>query len=183
MRSDRYRRIGHRELYRNPWVAVEAHEIVHPTGARGEHVLIVTPQACGVVVADDRDLLFARQPRFAAERLATEIVKGGQHAGESLLESAQRELREELGITAHRWVELGYLREIPSLVATPVVIFLARDVEFAAPQPDGQESIALIRLSIGAAIEAALAGEIDDAVTVAAIFRFAVLNGNVVRAY
>lgn len=173
MSSDPYRRLGCRELYKSIWLDVHAHQIVHPSGVPGEHILITTPQSCAVVVQDGGELLFARQPRFAARCHVIEIVKGGQHEGETAAECAKRELREELGITARDWSDLGRLREIPSIVDPPVNIFVARDLEFDAPEPAEEESISLVRLSIDQALDAALAGEIDDAVTVAALFRFA----------
>ena len=156
--SDPYRRIGMRELYRNPWLAVEAHDIVHPNGAPGEHVLVVTPRACGVVVEDGSELLFARQPRFGARRFVLEIVKGGGDAGESSLQSAQRELREELGVVADHWVSLGSLYEIPSIVNEPVALFVARGVTYVAPEPEAEESIDLVRMDAGEALNAAAAG-------------------------
>jgi hypothetical protein len=171
--TDPYRRLSRRQLHKSVWLGVETHRIVHPSGVPGEHILITTPQSCGVVVQDHGELLFTRQPRFAARCYVIEIVKGGQDEGESALECAQRELREELGVTARDWCDLGRLREIPSIVDPPIRIFLARDLEFNAPEPAQEESISLVRFSIDEALGAALAGEIDDAVTVAALFRFA----------
>ncbi len=78
METDPYERVSKRELYRNPWLAVEAHEIVHPNGMPGEHVLVVAPNPCAVVVEDGDALLFARQPRFGAQCVVLEIVKGGR---------------------------------------------------------------------------------------------------------
>jgi len=176
MKGDAYRRLSCRQLYESVWLGVEAHRIVHPSGVPGEHVLVTTPQSCGVVVQDHGDLLFTRQPRFAARCDVIEIVKGGQHEGENAQDCAKRELHEELGISAHLWSDLGRLREIPSIVDPPVTIFLARDLEFYAPEPAQEESISLVRLSIDEALDAALSGEIDDAVTIAALFRFARLR-------
>lgn len=172
-----HRRLRRRELYRNAWLAVEAHEIVHPSGVPGEHVLVITPQSCCVVVEDRGDLLFTRQPRFAARRDVVEIVKGGSGAGELPLDSAKRELREELGVTARHWSELGTLHEIPSIVEPPVALFLARELEYGVAAPAAEESITLVRLKIGDALDAAVSGEIDDAVTIAALFRFAFSSG------
>jgi 8-oxo-dGTP pyrophosphatase MutT (NUDIX family) len=179
MENDPYSRIDRREVYRNPWLAVEVHAIVHPNGTPGEHVLVVTPPTCAVVVEDRGDLIFARQPRFAQRRSVIEIVKGGGEAHESALASARRELREELGITAHAWSELGRLCEIPSIVSASVAVFLARDIEQGAPELEAVENICPVRLPIGVAIDAALSGEIDDAITIAALFRFAVAGGHV----
>lgn len=170
-------RLNRRELYRNPWLAIEAHEIVHPSGVPGEHALLVTPQSCGVVVEDRGELLFTRQPRFAAQQLVIEIVKGGAGPAELPLDCAKRELCEELGIAAHSWSELGSVREIPSIVDPPVMLFLARELDYGVAQPAEEENITLTRFEIGAALDAAVSGEIDDAVTIAALFRFAASCG------
>jgi ADP-ribose pyrophosphatase len=177
MKSDPYVRISMRELYRNPWLAVEAHEIVHPSGEPGQHVLVVTPRPSAIIVEDGGDVLFTRQARFGARRNVIEIVKGGCNPGESALECAQRELLEELGIVAESWAELGTLYEIPSIVSEPLMLFLAGDVRSERPRPEPNESIELVRMKAGDAIAAALGGEINDAVTVAALFRYGLRRG------
>jgi 8-oxo-dGTP pyrophosphatase MutT (NUDIX family) len=177
MESDPYTRVGKRELYRNPWLAVEAHEIVHPNGMPGEHLLVVSPRPCAVIVEDGGELLFARQPRFGAQRVVVEIVKGGRDADESSLECASRELREELGVEAREWTPLGRLYEIPSILSDPVELFLASDTRPSRTEQEAVESIEPVRLSFEAAVDAVVAGEIDDAVTVAALFRYALARG------
>jgi len=177
MEPDPYVRVRARELYRNPWLTVEAHEIVHPNGVPGEHVLVVIPKASAVVVEDGGDLLFTRQARFGARRSVIEIVKGGGDPGESALECAQRELREELGVVAREWRELGQLYEIPSIVSEPIALFLARGITIDAADPELIESIDLVRMPIGEAIDAASNGAIDDGITVAALFRYASVEG------
>jgi len=62
-------------------------------------------------------VLLVRQPRFAADAAVVEIVKGGRHAGESALDCAKRELREETGFSElDAGNELGQGFEIPSIV-------------------------------------------------------------------
>lgn len=170
--SDPYRRVSHREIYRNPWVWVEAHEIVHPTGAPGEHVLIVTPPAAAVLVVDGDDFILARQPRFGARASFLEIVKGGADPEEGPLECAQRELREELGIVAQHWRSLGRTWEIPSLVDKPVELFAAAGIRHVRDAQEAVEQVTLVRMRIDAAYRAAREGEIDDAVTLAALLRY-----------
>jgi ADP-ribose pyrophosphatase len=179
MKTDPYVRVNMRELYRNPWLAVEAHEIVHPSGEPGEHVLVVTPQASAIVVEDGDEVLFTRQARFAARRDVIEIVKGGRNPGEMALQCAQRELLEELGIVARSWVELGTLYEIPSIVSQPLVLFLASGLQMERSRPERSESIELVRMKVGDAIAAARDGAIDDAVTVAALFRYGLRRGTI----
>ncbi|HKU80715.1 MAG TPA: NUDIX hydrolase [Candidatus Tumulicola sp.] len=177
MTADPYRRLAHRELYRNRWLAVEAHEIVHPTGQPGEHLLVITPPTCAIVVEDGDDLVFVRQARFAVRARVIEVVKGGAEDGETGPQAAARELREELGGTARRWSRLGSLYELPSIVASPVDLYVAHAVAFSQAEPDPNESLEPVRMRAGDAIAAAAGGEISDAVTVAALFRYAAANG------
>jgi len=167
-----YRRVSKREVYRNRWIAVEAHAIVHPSGNEGEHVLIDSPPPSAVLVDDGGDLLFARQERFAISAAAIEIVKGGANEGEDALACAKRELREELGVLARSWEPLGILFEIPSIVTHPVTLFLARDIEHVVDEQEDVERIELVRVPAEEAFAAAAAGKINDAVTIAALFRY-----------
>jgi ADP-ribose pyrophosphatase len=177
MDADGYTRLRVRELYSNPWLSVEAHDIVHPNGVPGEHLLVRTPAPAAVVVEDGDELLFTIQPRFAARNRPIEIVKGGRDPGEDALQCAQRELHEELGVVAGAWIPLGRLYEIPSIVQEPIALFLARDLRFEAARQQAEENIEMLRLSIGAALKAAVSGAIDDAITVAALFRYAAFAG------
>ena len=174
---DAYRRLRSREVYRNPWVCVEVHDIVHPSGIAGEHVAVVTPKASAVIVIDGEDLVFARQPRFAAGSEVIEIVKGGAAAGESMLACAQRELREELGLKAEAWEALGEVYEIPSIVVQPVALFVARGLWACPREPEDVESIEPVRMTARAAYERAASGGIVDAVTLAALLRWGLRTG------
>jgi 8-oxo-dGTP pyrophosphatase MutT (NUDIX family) len=163
-----------RELYQNPWLTFEAHEVVHPNGQHGEHGLVVPPRASGVVVLDGDDVLLTRQERFGVDRSVLEIVKGGADECETVFACAQRETREELGAVARSWEPMGLLYEIPSIVSNPIHLYLARDVTMVETQMERVESIVVERLPFTTVLEALAAGEINDAVTGAALFRAAV---------
>jgi 8-oxo-dGTP pyrophosphatase MutT (NUDIX family) len=173
----RYERLGAREIYRNPYLAVEVHDVVHPSGVKGEHALIVTPPCSAVIVSDGGDLLFARQPRFGAQAEILEIVKGGAEPGESPLECAKREAREELAIEAAHWTAMGVLYEIPSIMSQPIELFLAHGIEHVDSESEPIETIELVRIPEQVAINAAASGKINDAVTVAALLRYGVNSG------
>lgn len=171
--NDPYERRSHREIYRNPWLAVEVHDIVHPTGAAGEHLLLKTPAASGVLLIEGEECILERQPRFGARCEVLEIVKGGADSGETPLECAQRELREELGLEAADWMPLGDAYEIPSIMDAPVTLFLARGLTSVGAQPEANERIDAVRMPLAHAVAQAADGTITDAVTVTALFRYA----------
>jgi ADP-ribose pyrophosphatase len=158
-------------VYANPWVTVEAHEIVHPNGSAGEHVYVRVGAACAVVVLDGDDVLLERQVRFAVDAEVVEIVKGGAAAGESALDCARRETREEIGVEASRWDSLGVLFEVPSIIGAALTVYLARNCTFVPACPEGVESIERFRMPFAQAVEQARSGGIDDAISAAALLR------------
>ena len=169
----RFTRKSSRVLQENPWVTLELHDIVHPNGTPGEHVLVRVPSASAAVVIDGDDVLFTSQPRFAVDAIVLEIPKGGAEPGEGPLSCAKRETREELGVEAERWTALGFVYEIPSITEGRVHLFLARDCRFVGVAPESVESIELARIPLKTALAWAFDGGIDDAVTVAALARAA----------
>ncbi len=162
-----------RTTYENRWLRFEAHDIVHPNGQPGEHGVVITPRASAVVVLDGDDVVLARQARYAIDRIVLEIVKGGAAAGEAPLAAAQRELREELGLEAARWDDLGKVYEIPSVVQEGVSLFLARDLTTVARDLEDVETIDAVRMPFREALRAAGRGELADAVTATALLRAA----------
>jgi ADP-ribose pyrophosphatase len=173
MSESGYQRRNRRTVYENPWLRFEAHDIVHPNGRPGVHGVVVTPNASAVVALDGDDVILTRQARYAIDRVVLEVVKGGASEGETALQAARRELREELGAVAARWDDLGIAYEIPSIVQQPVSIFLARELTWVTSDPEDVESIDPVRMPFHAALRAAGAGEIADAATVTALLRAA----------
>ena len=177
---DAFERRSSRRIYENPHIAVEVHEIVRAGGSTGEHVLVVTPPAAAVLIGDGGDFLFARQPRFGARAETLEVVKGGANEGESPLDCAKREAREELGVVAAHWESLGQVLEIPSIMNSPVELFYAHGIEHVDPDEDEGEQVTLVRIPADVATRAAASGQINDAVTLAALLRYG-LRANLLR--
>ena len=168
-----YVRKSRRTAYENRWLRFEAHDMIHPNGQPGEHGVVVTPRASATVVLDGDDVVLARQARYAINRVVLEVVKGGAEADEDPQAAAARELREELGLVAARWDDLGITYEIPSIVQEHVSLFLARDITSVMSAPEDIETIVPVRLPFREALRAAGRGEIADAVTAVALFRAA----------
>jgi 8-oxo-dGTP pyrophosphatase MutT (NUDIX family) len=166
-----FMRRSKRVVYANPWISFEAHEIVHPNGAPGEHGLVVAPPASAVVVYGDGLVWLTRQARFAIDRVVLEVVKGGAEDGETPLAAAKRETREEVGVEAARWDALGTAYELPSLINHSVSLFLARELTAVETDLERVESIETVRMPLEEALEGALAGGLDDAVTALALLR------------
>lgn len=158
-------------MYENRWLRFEAHDIVHPNGRPGEHGVVINPPSSAIVALDGDDVVLTRQDRYAVGREVLEVVKGGAAPGESAQAAAARELREEVGLAAARWDDLGIVYEVPSVIQEPVQLFLARDLYAVETDLEDVESIAAVRMPFRAALLAAARGELADAVTAAALLR------------
>ena len=77
--------------------------------------------------------------RYAIERESIEVVNGAIDEGEEPLDAARRELQEELGIEAGEMLDLGPLDADTSQVLSPSRLFLARELKFSEPNPEGTE--------------------------------------------
>jgi 8-oxo-dGTP pyrophosphatase MutT (NUDIX family) len=87
--------------------------------------------------------------------------------GEDILKGAQRELREEIGLSAAHWLEV--LDMVPSGTVTDdrQVAFIAWGFERAERDPDPQEVLQIKRVPFGEPLAMALTGQIRDAGTIA----------------
>jgi len=78
------------------------------------------------------ELLVVEQFRHGIDQSTLEIPGGGCDPGETPAESARRELREETGFVAERWVALGSCTPNPATQNNRCHTFLALDCD-----PDG----------------------------------------------
>jgi ADP-ribose pyrophosphatase len=140
------------QVYRDPWVEVQQDEVVRPDGRDGTHVVVRLKPGVSVLALDDEGSVYLTEEfHYAVGRYGLEAVSGGIEPGESALATAQRELREELGIEAEAWTELGVVDPFTSVVVSPTRLYLARRLRFVAAAPEGTEQIRRVQLPLAEA--------------------------------
>jgi 8-oxo-dGTP pyrophosphatase MutT (NUDIX family) len=172
---ERLVRRSRRVAYQNPWLTVWHDEIIRPDGSDGIYgVVHFENLAVGVLVLDDQDrTVLVGQHRYTLDEVSWEIPEGGVPAGESALEGAQRELREETGLEATTWVELGRLSMSNSVTDERAVLFLATGLTHGDAAPEPSESLAVRWLPFSDVLAMTLDGRIHDVLTVIAVERVA----------
>lgn len=63
-----------------------------------------------LALTDDSQVYLAREYKYGLQNYSIETVSGGLEVGETPLETAQRELREEFGMEAREWI--GFRRHL-----------------------------------------------------------------------
>lgn len=171
----RLERRSRRTAYENAWLTVWHDEVVRPDGSDGIYgVVHFANLAVGVIALDDQDrTVLVGQHRYPLDEVSWEIPEGGVPAGESALDGARRELREETGLEAASWVELARLTLSNSVTDERAVLFLATGLTHGAAAPEPSESLGLRWLPFAEALAMTLDGTIHDVLSVVAIERVA----------
>lgn len=115
---------------------------VSPDGQRSTFTVIETGDWVVVVPVRDggNSFFMVRQWRHGAREMSLEFPGGVIEPGESPLEGAARELREETGCVAGRLSKLGVMSPNPAIMSNRVHFFLAEDLRVEGGlRPDRDE--------------------------------------------
>jgi ADP-ribose pyrophosphatase len=146
-------------VYEGRIVDIRIDEFRYDDGETAEREIAVHPGAVGILAHDGETLYLVRQPREAVGEPALLEVPAGKLdvEGETPLECAQRELGEEIGMTAASWSELKRFYTTPGFAQEEVTLFVATGLEeIEGHEPDPEERLELVRWPL-ADLDAAIA--------------------------
>ena len=167
--------LGSAVKYQNPWIRVREDQIINPKGGAGVYgVVSMRNKAIGIIPLDSEgNTWLVGQYRYALSEYSWEIPMGGGPVELDVLESAQRELREETGLLARRWTRIARLHTSNSVTDEEGFVFLAEDLEQGDWEPEETEDLRLWKLPLAQAIELVMADRITDAISVAGLLKAA----------
>jgi len=158
--------------YENPWIQVDEIPAVDPNGQDALYGLVHFKNlAIGVVPYHDGYIWLVGQSRVALQSYSWEIPAGGDPSGNNPLGTAHRELREETGFTAGRMEQILEMELSNSITDERSYVYLATDLTAGEPELESSEDISLMKISLDDALKAIDAGEIRQALGVAAILK------------
>lgn len=168
-------RRSRRTAYENAWVTIYHDDVVRPDGADGVYgVVHLANVAVAVVAIDASDrVALVGQWRYTLDIQSWEIPEGGVPRDESPLDGARRELREETGISATGWREIGVVHVSNSVTDEVAHLFLATDLTEGAQQLEGTEDVTVRWEHFDEALAMTLDGRITDALSILALQRVA----------
>lgn len=135
-------------------------EIVHHNGG-----------ACVVPLSAEGDVYLVRQYRYAFGEELWELPAGKIEPGEDPFETAKRELAEECGLAAARFVDLGLFYPTVGYCTEIIYTWLAQDLSECEANPDEDEFLSLEKLPLATAVQMVMDGRIRDGKTVAGILK------------
>lgn len=163
-----------RTVYENPWIRVREDEVTRPDGSPGTYgVVTVRHDAVFVVALTQADEVVLVDVDRHTVGPSLEVPAGGTD-GQHPLIAAERELREEAGLVAEQWHEIGRFSSLNGVCEAPAHVYLATDLSTSedddAYDEQAVEGISAVRLVPWPEVVRLLrTGGITDGETVAAL--------------
>lgn len=160
--------VGKKEIYDNRWIRLTHHDVLTPSGDPGIYgVVHYKNWAVGVVPVDGEACTYlVGQYRFALDCYSWEIPEGGGTIGVDPLLSAQRELQEETGLAAARWLKLLDCDLSNSVSDERAIAYVAWELTSGAASPEPTEQLEIRRVPLRTAFDMVASGEIRDALSI-----------------
>lgn len=165
------------KIYENDYFEVYEDKVIQPDGKDGRYATAhFVPGVCILPIDDEGFVYLTEQFRYVVGKNTLEAVAGAVE-DETPRAAAERELKEELGITAEEITELGTIQLDNSIIKNESTFFVARKLKFEEPDRDSSEEMKIVKLSFREAIEKVLSNEITHSISRALLLQVWVQNG------
>jgi 8-oxo-dGTP pyrophosphatase MutT (NUDIX family) len=122
-----------------------------------------------IPLTDDHQVVMIWQYRHGSREVTLEIPGGLVDPGDTPEKAAARELLEETGYQAKKWVKIGVVKPNPALFNNRCYTFLAQDIKKAsAPKLDQTEDIEVVLIPLKDIPGLILKRKIDHAMVITA---------------
>jgi ADP-ribose pyrophosphatase len=170
------------DVYTGRIIAVRVDDVAMPGGGQAKREVVEHHGAVAIVALDDdQQVTLIHQYRHPLGKRIWELPAGLiDHLGEDPLESAKRELVEEVGLAAANWSVLVDVAASPGFTDEVVRVFLASGLSVVDRELLGDEEADLVarKVPLAEAVRMALAGEIVNGAAVGGILAAQVVRGS-----
>ena len=157
-------------LVHNEWHRYCHDRYTRTDGSVGSYYYIDMHGACGIIpLFEDGTTAILRVHRYLLEQTLWEFPIGGMDEGETPLEAARKELREEAGLLAGDWQGLGSFAPYKGVSNELTHFFAARDLSPTPQQLELTEQITVHRMPLAEARARIIEQEIGDGQSMAGL--------------
>ena len=170
------KQLNSQEIFKGKVVELVRDTVLLEDGNEATREVIKHPGGVGILPLDeDGNVYMVRQFRYPHKRVMLEIPAGKMEWGENPLDTAKRELKEEIGADADEFTDLHPLIPTPAYCGEVTHLFLARGLNFSNQHLDEDEFLDVEKIPLELLVKMVMDGEIVDGKTEAAILKVKVL--------
>lgn len=159
-------------IFRGRVVTLRHDEVELPNGAHSFREIVEHNGGVAVAaITDQNEILLVRQYRHPYGEVIYEIPAGKIERGENPFKCGKRELTEETGAVAERWMSLGIDYPSPGYCGEKIYIYYADGLSFTDMHLDEDEFLESERVPFDKAVDMVMSGEIRDSKTQIAILK------------
>ena len=138
-----FEKVGSEVVYEGKIATVRVEKFRHDDGEVAQREMVEHPGAAVMLPLDGDRIWFVRQPREVVGEELLELPAGKLNGGE-VLDTAQRELREEIGRSAAQWRHLTTFYASPGFTDEEIHAFLATDLSDDPLDAEEDERIEIV---------------------------------------
>jgi 8-oxo-dGTP pyrophosphatase MutT (NUDIX family) len=138
-----FEKVGSEVVYAGRIGNVRVEKFRHDDGGVAEREVVEHPGAAVILPLDGDRIWLVRQPREVVGEELLELPAGKLNGGE-VLETAKRELREEIGRAAAQWQHLTTFYASPGFTDEEIHAFLATDLSEDPLDAEEEERIEIV---------------------------------------
>ena len=142
--------LSSQELYKSKSYSFTVDKVQVPDGCERTREVFHHPGAVAVLALNNKNqVAVVRQYRYPVKRVLTEIPAGktDKDPNETILQAAQRELREETGCTAEVFEFLGDILTSPGVMTEVIHLFFAKGLKTGSQDLDDTEFLNVVTIS------------------------------------
>ena len=145
-----FERIGSDEIWSGKIATVRVDRVRYDDGEEADREVVAHPGAVAIVAHDGEHLYLVRQPRETVGDPALLEIPAGKldEDGEDPLDTAKRELAEEIGKGAREWRFLTRFWSTPGFADEEVHVYLATDLYDESAEAEENERIEIVEVPL-----------------------------------
>jgi ADP-ribose pyrophosphatase len=173
----KFKHLTRKNVYNYKFIEMIEEEIELPNKEVVIRATLLHPGAAVIIpVLESGKTLLVKQYRHATHSYHLEFPAGVLEKGEEPIDTAKREIIEEVGYSALEWFSLGSIHPTPGFCNEEQFLFLATQLSPAFAPCDKDEFIEVVEVDFKALENAIINNWVTDAKTIAAYFKAKLMN-------
>lgn len=168
-----WQKLSSKIVYQNPYWTISEDRVIKPSNTKGYYYIVKADDFVSVIALekDKKHIHLVRLYRYPISKNSWELVEGLIDNGETPLQAAKRELKEESGFRAKRFTKIGFNYLGNGLTDQGFHIFVAYDLTPGEPElEDGEQDMISKKFSIKEVNQMIVAGKITDSPTIVSMY-------------